>query len=76
MSSRFTAACYLDDFSSAWIVSVNKGDSDSTGAIAGNILGAWLGYEAMEDKWKENLELADVIVEIADMLRREITNRR
>lgn len=65
---------YPDDFSKCLIVSVNhKGDSDSTGAIAGNILGAWLGYEALENKWKENLELADVIVETADMLYREMT---
>ena len=60
---------YPDDFSQALIVSVNhKGDSDSTGAIAGNILGAWIGYEAMEAKWKEKLELSDEILEIADLL--------
>lgn len=31
-------------------------------------LGALNGYAAIEDKWKENLELADVILEIADDL--------
>ena len=46
----------------------HKGDSDSTGAVTGNILGAWIGYEAIEDKWKEKLELKDVILEIADDL--------
>ena len=60
---------YQDDFSRGIIVSVNhKGDSDSTGAIAGNILGAWTGYESIEEKWKNNLELSDVILEIADDL--------
>ena len=58
---------YEHDFSKALIVSVNhKGDSDSTGAIAGNIIGALVGYEAIEEKWKQHLELKDVILEIAD----------
>ena len=51
------------------IAAVNhSGDSDSTGAITGNILGAWLGYHQIEDKWKEGLELSDVILEMADDL--------
>ena len=58
---------HQNDFSAGVIASVNhKGDSDSTGAVTGNILGALLGYDAMEPKWKENLELADVILELAD----------
>ncbi len=60
---------YENDFSKALIASVNhKGDSDSTGAITGNIVGAICGYEAMEQKWKDNLELSDLIINIADML--------
>jgi ADP-ribosylglycohydrolase len=49
--------------------SVNhNGDSDSTGAVTGNILGACLGYNAIPEKFKTNLELHDVILEIADDL--------
>lgn len=60
---------YQDDFSKCMIASVNhKGDSDSTGAIAGNILGAWVGYKRIEEKWKTNLELKDTILEMADDL--------
>ncbi len=60
---------YENDFSKALIASVNhKGDSDSTGAITGNIVGAICGYEAMEQKWKDDLELSDLIINIADML--------
>ena len=44
------------------------GDSDSTGAVTGNILGAWLGYDALADQWKQDLELSDVILEAADDL--------
>lgn len=60
---------YPNDFSKAVIVSVNhKGDSDSTGAVTGNIVGALVGYDAIEEKWKRNLELHDVILEVADDL--------
>ena len=67
--SLYCALRHKDDFSAGIIASVNhKGDSDSTGAVTGNILGALLGYSAMEEKWKENLELKDVILEMADDL--------
>lgn len=60
---------YPDDFSGAMIASVNhSGDSDSTGAIAGNILGAWLGYDAIEEKWLNHLEAKQLILETADDL--------
>lgn len=65
----YCAVKYENDLDAALIAAVNhSGDSDSTGAIAGNILGAHLGYEAISEKWKKNLELHDVILEIADDL--------
>ncbi|MCR4876955.1 MAG: ADP-ribosylglycohydrolase family protein, partial [Clostridiales bacterium] len=67
--SLYCALKYQDSFSAGVIASVNhRGDSDSTGAVTGNILGALLGYEAIEDQWKQDLELSDVILEIADDL--------
>ena len=58
---------YQNDFSSGIIASVNhKGDSDSTGAVTGNILGAICGYDAIEQKWKNDLELLGVILRVAD----------
>lgn len=60
---------YQDDFSKAIIASVNhNGDSDSTGAVTGNILGAMFGYSAIEQKWKNDLELLDVILKVSDKL--------
>lgn len=57
---------YSTDFSAAMIAAVNhKGDSDSTGAVTGNIVGALIGYDAIEEKWKKDLELHDVILEMA-----------
>ena len=65
----YCALKYQNDFSKAMITAVNhKGDSDSTGAVTGNILGALIGYTAIDSKWKKNLELLDVILEVADDL--------
>ncbi len=62
---------YSEDFSEGIIAAVNhSGDSDSTGAVTGNILGAWLGCDAIEEKWKKNLELKNIILELADDLGR------
>ena len=58
---------YKEDFSGGLIAAVNhKGDSDSTGAVTGNILGALVGYEALEQKWKDSLELREEILKTAD----------
>ena len=65
--SIYCALRHQDDFSAGIIAAVNhKGDSDSTGAVTGNILGALLGYDAIDDKWKKDLELLDVIIEMSD----------
>lgn len=65
----YCACKYPDDFDKALIASVNhSGDSDSTGAVTGNILGASLGLAGIPAKYRENLELSDVILEIADDL--------
>lgn len=65
----YCALRHQTDFSAAVIAAVNhSGDSDSTGAVCGNILGALLGYEAIGDRWTHDLELLDVIVELADDL--------
>jgi ADP-ribosylglycohydrolase len=60
---------YPHDLPSALIAAVNHdGDSDSTGAITGNILGAYLGVGAIPGEWLERLELREVITELADDL--------
>ena len=68
----YCALKHADDFDAALIASVNhKGDSDSTGAITGNILGAYLGIDGISDKYKDKLELADVIEKVAERLARQ-----
>lgn len=65
----YCALRYEHDFSAGIIAAVNHdGDSDSTGAVTGNILGAINGYNPIEAKWKDNLELLDVLLEMSDDL--------
>ena len=65
----YCACKYPHNFDRALIASVNhSGDSDSTGAVLGNILGASLGLGGIPAKYRENLELSDVILEIAEDL--------
>ncbi len=60
---------YPEDIEKALIVAVNhEGDSDSTGAIAGNIVGAHVGFSRIPEKFIKDLELKDIILEIADDL--------
>ena len=62
---------HFDDFGKALSAAVSHGgDSDSTGAVTGNILGAAIGYDAIPAKFKANLELHDVILHVADDLYR------
>jgi ADP-ribosylglycohydrolase len=57
------------DFHSGVFAAVNHGgDSDSTGAICGNLLGASLGSGAIDPDLLAGLEGCDVIVQVADDL--------
>ena len=60
---------HLDSFEDAVIAAVNHdGDSDSTGAICGNIMGAIVGLEGIPNHFVEHLELKNLIIDIADDL--------
>lgn len=57
------------NFREGVILAVNHdGDSDSTGSIAGNLLGVMYGVKAIPAEWMESLELRDVISELAEDL--------
>ncbi|MBR3505062.1 MAG: ADP-ribosylglycohydrolase family protein [Clostridia bacterium] len=65
----YCAIRYEDDIDRALIAAVNhKGDSDSTGAVAGNIVGARVGLDRIPEKYLEKLELRQVILTVADDL--------
>lgn len=74
----YCAVRHIDSMKYAIISAVNHdGDSDSTGAVCGNIMGAIYGYEAMksqrlfcpQDKeLEQTLELSNIILALADDL--------
>lgn len=76
--SLFCAVRHADSVEEAIIASVNHdGDSDSTGAITGNIMGAIYGYNHLKEinllapqeyEFEQMLELSDVILAISDDL--------
>lgn len=65
----YCALKYPADFEKGLIAAVNhNGDSDSTGAVAGNIIGANVGISGIPQKFTDHLELRDLILEIAEDL--------
>lgn len=65
----FCVLRHPDDLKACLIAAVNHdGDSDSTGSIAGNLLGARLGLAALPEEFRENLELEDILFGLAGKL--------
>ena len=55
------------DFRDGVLMAVNhSGDSDSTGAITGNILGLIHGVDGIPTEWIDDLEVRDIINEMAE----------
>ena len=56
-------------FRPALLLAVNhRGDSDSTGSICGNLLGAYGGMEVIPNEWILQVEMKDTILSMADRL--------
>lgn len=69
LSIALYCALRADNAEDAIILAVNhSGDSDSTGAICGNIVGAMYGVEALPGQWVHSVELSDYIRSTADSL--------
>lgn len=66
-----------EDIGAALAAAVNhSGDSDSTGAVTGNFLGAFFGERAVPRRFTERLELADLLKESAVALADEAERAR
>ena len=60
---------YSNSIEDSLICAINHdGDSDSTGSVTGNIIGAYLGYSKIPSYFIKHLELHDIILELADDL--------
>lgn len=65
----FSVMRHIDNFEDCIVCAVNHdGDSDSTGAIAGNIIGAILGYSSIPQHYLDKLEIEPILVSAADDL--------
>ncbi len=63
--------CFIntESFESCVLAAANLGnDADTTAAIAGQLAGAYYGYEAIRSDWLEVLHKRDEILELADSL--------
>jgi ADP-ribosyl-[dinitrogen reductase] hydrolase len=64
--SIYCALVANNDFKQGVLLAINhSGDSDSTGSITGNIMGAFYGVDIIPKDWLVELELKDVIDEVA-----------
>ncbi len=71
LAMAWYAARKAETFEQGVCLAVNHGgDSDSIGAVCGNLLGARWGMEAIGEKWMEELECRDLILNMADRLYR------
>lgn len=65
----YCSLCHSEKPENALRLAVNhNGDSDSTGSICGNIIGAYRGASSLPSRWLRKLELGEVIEETADAL--------
>ncbi len=69
----YAALSFPDDLRAALVLAANhSGDSDSTAAICGQLLGAALGEEALPADWLGGLEGRAVITQLADDFARQL----
>lgn len=62
----YASLMFPEDFDSAMILAINhSGRSSAVGALAGGILGAKLGAEALPEFYLENLECGDILQTLA-----------
>jgi ADP-ribosylglycohydrolase len=72
--SVYCALVHPDDVRAAVLLAVNhSGDSDSTGAITGNLLGAWLGEQALPRPWVIAVEGRETMEKLAEDFARVVT---
>lgn len=67
LSMSVYVALTTTDPNTALLASVNhSGDSDSTGSVCGNLVGAMYGERALRASWLDRLELREVIEQLAE----------
>lgn len=58
-----------NDFREGALLAVNLGDdADTTGAVYGQIAGAYYGYQGIPEPWRDKVAMKDVILGLSDKL--------
>ena len=71
LEAALWAFASTDEFKRGALAAVNLGDdADTTGAIFGQIAGAFYGVESIPDGWRTKTAMADEIIAMAERLRR------
>ena len=69
MEAALWAFAQADDFAHGALLAVNLGhDSDTVGAVYGQLAGAYFGMSGIPAEWREQLHDIDMIVDSADRL--------
>lgn len=69
LEAALWAFWHTDDFAAGALAAVNLGDdADTTGAIYGQLAGAWYGVDAIPARWRDLLARRDLLEELADGL--------
>ena len=69
LEAALWAFWHSDDFEAGALAAVNLGDdADTTGAIYGQLAGAYYGINAIPDSWRSKLAMSSRIIELADEL--------
>jgi len=77
IESAFAALHQCDSFEDGLVMIVNRGnDADSVGAVAGSLLGAKFGFEAIPKRWFDKLENGQQYVDNAIRLYQQIRSNR
>lgn len=71
LEASLWAFAHGDSFRDAALLAVNLGDdSDTTGAILGQLAGTYYGIESIPHTWRSRLTMIDLIVSFADHIHR------
>ena len=69
LEAALWASWNSDDFQEGALKTVNLGaDADTTGAIYGQLAGAYYGLDAVPAEWRMKITMSDRILELSDAL--------
>ncbi len=69
LEAALWAFCNSDSFEEGALMAVNLGnDADTTGAIYGQLAGAYYGVEGIPERWREKLFQREMIGRMVDGL--------